>query len=392
MLSRKIPSSDENDAQTDCCLGMHAYAWALVLSVALTPPFAPHGDANAWYGGHVNEIALLPFPAGDGLLPGETLQIHHSEPHQVALFEASMRDMDGCVGQLLERPAATDSTRSYCAVAPLLELREHRACDAGGVWCSYTCLGAVRLSAIELRTPEEQRALRAAPSTPEPGVVDAGARESSEPFLVAAAALVREEGASVDYDSADDEEAFLAAEVCALHEEVNELRRRALELNADGPLTASDRITSGGERIGPPPAADDRVTDGHYRLGPLIGPYLTIDELLRLRREGLEERGVDGAALATGNRRGADPARPPGCTAQAGSRLHELWGTPDGEGLRRRLLSFVAVEGLDEHCRVAAMAIDETTARLQHAQSGLIARRAALVAEVALRRVSKPGA
>ena len=68
------------------------------------------------------------------------------------------------------------------------------------------------------------------------------------------------------------------------------------------------------------------------------------------------------------------------------NRLHDLWGTADDESLRRRLLSFLAVESLHESYRMSALALTDTSSRLQHALSGLEARKAALVAEVALRR------
>jgi len=375
-----------------------------------------HGDANAWQRTADREVPLLPFPVGDGLLPGESLQIHLFEPHQLALFDASVRYADGCVGQLLEcAVASSEAVRSYCAIAPLLELREHRSCTSiGGTWCSFTCVGAVRLSGVELRTADEQRLLRGRadgaaivleeagrgrperggpnfPNSPSvAGLAAAGAatggadqdrqqreqpprEQQPEPFLVAEAQLIREEGAAVDYDSADDEEAFLVSEVTHAHEEMNELRRRALSLNANGALAVTDRITSGGERIGPPPAADDRVEFG-FRLGPLIGPFISLDELVTLRLEALCTRGMDEAPAGAGSEE---------------SRLLELWGSCDQEGLRRRLLSYVAVESLDEGCRVAAMGADDTSTRLQLALVGLRARRAALAAEVALRQLGE---
>jgi len=349
-------------------------ALVVLRSVALLRPV---GDANAWHRQGRREVCLLPFPLCDGLLPGEALQIHLWERSQRALFEASCQ-LHGCIGMLLERPpSSADGSPSYAAVAPLLELREHQP-TSGGVWCSFTCVGAVRLSAVELRTAAEQRALDGGTAE---AVAAAGCRpgreeEYSEPFLVAQALLLREEGSSIDHDSADDEDAFLSIEVSRLHEEVNELRRRTLELDRElehrAPLTASERITSGGDRLGPPPPASDRVRYG-YRLGPLVGPYLSVDELVRLRLDSLSVRGVD------------EVPPPPG--SPTSNRLHELIGTADDESLRRRVLSFAAVEALHEHVRVGALAHEDTAARLQHAHAALQARKKALAAEVSMRDV-----
>jgi len=56
--------------------------------------------------------------------------------------------------------------------------------------------------------------------------------------------------AGVDFDSADDEEAFLAGALETAHAEVTRLRRAALELNPDGRFAENDRVTSGGDRLG----------------------------------------------------------------------------------------------------------------------------------------------
>ena len=342
----------------------------LALVVLRSVALLPVGDANAWYRQARREVCLLPFPLCDGLSPGEALQIHLCEPSQRALFEVASRQLHGCVGMLLERPPSTaDGSRSYSAIAPLLELREHQPAS-GGVWCSFTCVGAVRLSAVELRTVAEQRALD------DDAEFLGWAGDDGEPFLIAQAALLREEGSSVDYDSADDEEAFLSAEVSRLHEEVNALRRRTLELDRKleqrSPLTASERVTSGGDRPDPPPPASDRVRFG-YRLGPLVGPYLSLEELARLRLDALSVRGVDEA--------------PPPPGSPAPNRLHELLGTADDESLRRRVLSFAAVEALHERVRVGALAHEDTAPRLQHARAALQARKAALGTEVSMRDV-----
>lgn len=342
----------------------------LALVVLRSVALLPVGDANAWYRQARREVCLLPFPLCDGLLPGEALQIHLCEPSQRALFEVASRQLHGCVGMLLERPPSTaDGSRSYSALAPLLELREHQPAS-GGVWCSFTCVGAVRLSAVELRTAAEQRALA------DDAEFLGWAGDDGEPFLIAQAALLREEGSSVDYDSADDEEAFLSAEVSRLHEEVNALRRRTLELDRKleqrSQLTASERVTSGGDRPDPPPPASDRVRFG-YRLGPLVGPYLSLEELARLRLDALSVRGVDEA--------------PPPPGSPAPNRLHELLGTADDESLRRRVLSFAAVEALHERVRVGALAHEDTAPRLQHAREALQARKAALGTEVSMRDV-----
>jgi hypothetical protein len=352
----------------------HAYSVLVVVVVvglqlcgALVPP---HGNANLWRCRPApQDLCLLPFPMADGLLPGESLTIHLTESHQMDAFHTSMQRQHGCFGQFLERRHSSSSdVNSFCAVAPLLELREHRS-HHGGVWCEFVCVGAVRLDSVELRTAAEQSALDCIQTElVEEGELVAASDAGGQPFLVGQACFVDEEHESVDEESADDEEAFLVLEVSRVHKDVNRLRRKALELNADGPLSASDRITSGGERIGPPPSASDRVTGG-YRLGPLIGPHIDLDELLRLRVEALSVRGVDEAPQAAGTP----------------SRLLELWGSADEESVRRRLLSFVAVESLHESYRMSALAMGDTVARLEHAREGLERRKAMLAAEVALR-------
>ena len=338
-----------------------------------------HGNANAWR--HTSkEVCLLPFPMADGLLPGEDVQMHFAEPNQLNLFDVSMQCHHGCVAQLLERRAASSpDVKSYCAVAPLLEVREHRLCEDGGIWCSLTCVSAVNLDGVELRTVDEQQELHGANVATRHAADD---DDEAASFLVASTRLLRErdaqslsaDGESLSDDDDEEEEAaiaVLAREVSHMHEEVNALRRLALELNPDGPVTSSDRVTSGGERIGPPPAADDRVTDGAYRLCPLIGPFITADELTKLRLDAASVRGVDEA---------------PPLHADETNRLSDLWGTNGSERLHTRMLSFVAVEALHESYRMAAAAIDNTPARLRLALDGLKARKAALTAEVALRR------
>lgn len=354
-------------------LACHMYVTQAMVTLA------SHGDANAWHRASSSDLCLLPFPMADGLLPGEHLQMHLAEASQLNLFSVAMQRHSGCVAQLLERRSASSpDVKSYCAVAPLLEVREHRDCDDGGIWCSLTCVSAVQLEGVELRTIEEQYELDGVDV--EEAVTHHDDDDDEAPFLVARARLLQEAArtprASIETAEAEvsveaSNETLLASDVRQLHEQVNALRRLALELNPDGPVTNSDRITSGGERIGPPPAADDRVTDGAYRLGPLIGPYISADELSRLRLDAASVRGVD---------------EPPPLPHDDSNRLNELWGTADSASLYRRALSLIAVEGLHESYRMAAAAIDDTPSRLQHALKGLKARQAALTAEVALRR------
>ena len=316
-------------------------------------------------------LGLLPFPMQDGLLPGETLQIHLSASSSLALLETAVKRDHGCVAQLLER-----SQGSVCAVAPLLECRERRRHPIIGVWCSFTCVGAVRLSGIELRTPEEEMALNA-----EIELANAAARDDSLQYLVAEARMLREHSTGAGAGTgtgtvahlgaaAVDDDASLVDAVVAAFEEVNALRREALALDPQGQVCAtSERSTSGGDRLGPPPAVDDRVEYG-YRLGPRIGPFVGLDELVELRREALCARGLD------------DPPDP-----DLG-RLGKLWGTTDEEAARLRLLSFAACEALDESYRVGAAAIPHTPPRLEHALRGLQQRSKLLAAEVALMRAT----
>lgn len=313
------------------------------------------GDALGWLLNPPHDICLLPFAMEDGLLPGETLQIHLHEPHQLALFE-TIRDSTshhhGCIGQLLESSSDDDG---FCTTAPLLELCEQRTHKDIGVWCEFACVGAAAVSEIELRTIDEEMALNGVPLT-SPG---------SLPFLVGRASILRDD--PPESEEQQEQGKRFVDSVRELHACVNGLRREALGLNPDGPLSASDRVTSGGDRLGPPPPADSRVEYGH-RLGPLIGPYLTIDEHVALRAATLRARGCD---------------EPPDADL---CRRRDLWGCANEEAALRRLLSFVACEGLSDEARVGAMALEDTNQRLEHAIAALSTRKAKLTAEVALRR------
>ena len=145
------------------------------------------------------------------------------------------------------------------------------------------------------------------------------------------------------------------------------LRRDALALNANGPLSASDRVTSGGDRLGPPPPIDSRVEFGH-RLGPLIGPHLSLSEHVDLRSDTLRSRGVDEAPDA-----GLE-------------RMRALWGCADDDAATHRLLASVACEALSDASRLRLMALSDTTAKLELVLEALAARKSKLSAEVALRR------
>ena len=344
------------------------------------------GNALKWHQQKVcsptslNSVALLPFDRQDSLLPGESLQIHLFRPHQIALFECCVQRDHGCVCQLLELDC-----NGVVAVAPLLELREFRPHLEAGVWAQFTCVGTVALRDVEVRSALEELTLTPGISFPwllesgggdgadDNGADDEGNDEavlSAAQYLVAQARVLREadgQGGGVDYESADDEAAFLLGAVEQVHAEVNDLRRQCLKLNPYASPSASDRVTAGGDRLGPPPSADDRVNFG-YRLGPLVGPFLGLDEHLELRATMLQARGVD------------EPPDP-----DLG-RLSELWGCADAEAARRRMLSFVVCEGLSDEVRVGAMALADTTQRLELAQRALTARLAKLRAEVALRR------
>ena len=319
------------------------------------------GNALTWHGeGTTKPICLLPFALSDGLMPGEMLQIHFSEPHQLALFETASQRDSSCVCQLLE--VDDKKASSLCAFAPLLELRESRLHHEVGMWCSFACVGAVQLRDVELRTTAEETALS--------GIEFSLQLQEMEPsFISAQAMLLREpcDAGGVDHDSADDEQAFLAVSVEQLYAQVNQLRRQCMELNPSGERSSKDFVTSGGDRLGRPPSADDFVEYGH-RLGPLVGPYVELEEHVALRSEVLRTRGVD---------------EPPDTDL---SRLAQLWGYADAEQVRRSLLAFVAVEALSPIDRLGAIAIADTNARLEHALESLTRRKNELSAEVALRR------
>ena len=390
----------------------------LVFTSALAASGLPAvGDVLLWqHSARTPPICALPFALADGLLPGESLQIHLHEPHQLALFETAMKRDHGCVCQLLEAGGGDGDEARISSVSPLLELREHLPHHEVGVWCSFVCVGATRLSAVELRTAAEEAALSGGglllPESSDAAAAAAADRGDGDGavYLVAEATLLREplagdvafasdgagggadeedhaeeaaaaaaaaaaeeeeeeEGAcpTVDYDSADDEVAFLLASVEQQHAAVNQLRRLCMELNRDGARSASDFQTSGGDRLGPPPSASDRVEYGH-RLGPLVGPHLDLADHVALRSEALRGRGVDA---------------PPDADL---ARVAELWRNADSEAARRSLLGYVAVEALSAATRLGALQIEDTAARLEFALRALQRRQVELTAEVALRR------
>lgn len=312
-------------------------------SAALTRYPIQCGCARAWAREAHGEIGLLPFPIDAGLLPGESLQIHLSSDSSLALLNTAMRRDHGCISQLVER-----STGSAFKAAPLLELREHQSLDIG-IWCSFVCVGAVCLS----------------------GSVRLCSDEGSEPFLVATnARSMRESDSSVDYYSADDEEAYLSLEVERVFEEVRKLRRRALVQQSTS--SSEEPASSGGwpsaaDQLGLPPAVDDKVKWGH-RLEPRIGPGLSLSGLIELRTDALCARGPDE------------------CPDSDLGRLQELWCTADAEATRRRMLSFAACEPLEVSRRMRALSTADTSTRLEHALEGLRDLKAALLAEIAVRQ------
>ena len=88
-------------------------------------------------------LGLLPFPLEEGLLPGETKQVHLFEARFIQLFAEATEKHDGCVGAMLFSPNG-----NVASVTTLLEIEEYKKQEFG-VWAKLKCVGRVRLTEVK---------------------------------------------------------------------------------------------------------------------------------------------------------------------------------------------------------------------------------------------------
>ena len=84
-----------------------------------------------------SELAALPFPKSDVLLPGELKQCHLYEPQLIELFEHAMAMDGGLLAQTLEGTTSR--------AVPLLQVADSRPVAEGGIWCTLKCIGRVEV-------------------------------------------------------------------------------------------------------------------------------------------------------------------------------------------------------------------------------------------------------
>jgi len=96
-------------------------------------------SATQWLDTGNYELNLLPFGLQEGLLPGETKQVHLFEARFLELFVEAEAKHDSCVGMLLFTPSG-----NAAAITSLLEIEESRRQDVG-VWARLRCVGRVKL-------------------------------------------------------------------------------------------------------------------------------------------------------------------------------------------------------------------------------------------------------
>jgi len=113
-----------------------------MMAMSLRMP-APRMDAYNWLEAAEYEVNLLPFGLQEGLLPGETKQVHLFEARFLELFAEAEAKHHGCVSMLL-----ITSSGNVAAITSLLEIEESRRQEIG-VWARLRCVGRVRLLEVE---------------------------------------------------------------------------------------------------------------------------------------------------------------------------------------------------------------------------------------------------
>ena len=108
---------------------------------------------NCWHTSDDRHLSLLPFSAGDAMLPGEKRTLLLRDRKEMRLLERACKSDHMIFGQLLLYSNFFEDGREACvpsACVPLLqvcEIREPR--DAGGVegaiWTAVKCVGRARL-------------------------------------------------------------------------------------------------------------------------------------------------------------------------------------------------------------------------------------------------------
>jgi len=281
---------------------------------------AAEGDGGPW------QLGLLPFPLAEALLPGETKQVHLFEARFTRLFEDAARN-HGCLGQLLLTPGG-----NVASITTLLEVEESRRQEIG-VWAQLKCVGRVRLTSL---------------------------RQSEYEYVLADVELFCDEAPSSEGDEnvALQEEEGAAAQVADAYMRCHSMASRLKDVRENEATSPADGS-----------AVDDRVEWGHETRGAEVRFDLTLDSLVRPRREALLSRGLD--------------------ALPADSLLEQVqptWKAANEAAAERQLLSFAVAAALSPTDRAQAIAVKDTVERLQHALHSLEEHEKRLAAQLALRQ------
>ncbi len=318
------------------------------------------------------ELGLLPFPADDVMLMGETKQVHLYEARFIQLFAEAANNHASCCGQLLLGPGS-----EVLGVTSLLEVEEYRK-EEYGVWAKLKCVGRVRvlelrktdydyISAVvdpffddDERADEPEEAIRGALTSVLDDGQEGGKGAMSEAAAKAVAASAEAAGVSQERVVAEAESILLDLEpkLAEAHASVSSMRRK-LEGGAAAPGA------EGGE-------SGDDVEWGHEVRQRGAERRASLDELIASRRSTLTSQGLDA---------------PPMSTLTEG--LAAVWRVRDEAEAERQLLSFAASATLEPADRVRALMMSSTTERLTLALCALRAEQRRLAALVAINDVAQ---
>ena len=322
-------------------------------------------------------LGLLPFPLEEGLLPGETKQVHLFEARFIQLFAEATEKHDGCVGAMLFSPNG-----NVASVTTLLEIEEYKKQEFG-VWAKLKCVGRVRLTEVKqtdfeyvMATCEpffdEEESTSAIPSLSDQAAAQAASLTGDkaaggaevEVDEGAKAAMMQAAAKAAAAAGVSEEEVLSAAQallfrledqVAEVHASVVEMQRQLSSGGGDGAAAEDD--------------AEERVEWGHELRDQGADVGRTLDELVRDRREVLLSRGLDALPL--------DTLLEP---------LADVWNVGAEAQAERQLLSFAAAAALSPSERVQALSMRSTSERLTLAVCALRERQRQLAAKLALRK------
>ena len=318
-------------------------------------------------------LGLLPFPLEEGLLPGETKQVHLFEARFIQLFAEATEKHDGCVGAMLFSPNG-----NVASVTTLLEIEEYKKQEFG-VWAKLKCVGRVRLTEVKqtdfeyvMATCEpffdEEESTSAIPSLSDQAAAQAasltGDKAAGGTEDEGKAAMMQAAAKAAAAAGVSEEEVLSAAQallfrledqVAEVHASVVEMQRQLSSGGGDGAAADDD--------------AEERVEWGHELRDQGADVGRTLDELVRDRREVLLSRGLDALPL--------DTLLEP---------LADVWNVGAEAQAERQLLSFAAAAALSPSERVQALSMRSTSERLTLAVCALRERQRQLAAKLALRK------